>query len=86
MNAVSNVNPSEKLELSSSLLWVRGRVENQFLDMLLDSGASTSCIAKRCVNASPYLKNLPRSPYNGTGLFDVNPFTRAFGNISEKNI
>ena len=54
------------------LKWIRGKVNNQFLDIMLDSGATNSCIARRCVTASSYLKDLPRHPYNGPGLVDVN--------------
>ena len=66
-----NVN-LKTIEGHSSLMWIRGKINGQFLDILLDSGASTSCIAKRCITASPYLKDLQRYPYNGSGLFDVN--------------
>ena len=41
------------------LMWIRGKLNSQFLDMLLDSGASRSCIARRCVTASPSLKKGP---------------------------
>ena len=61
-----------KGEGSSNLLWFRGKVNNQFLDMLLDSAAQASCISRRCVTASPHLKDLPLFPYSGTGLVDVN--------------
>ena len=51
---------------------MRGKVNSQYLDMMLDSGAMGSCMAERCVTASPLLKNLTRFPYQGDGLFDVN--------------
>ena len=56
----------------SNLMWIRGEVNKQFIDMLLDSGASISCIAERCVTASSSLRNFQRKQYQGPGLIDVN--------------
>ena len=53
-------------------MWIRGDINKQFIDMLLNSGASISCIAERCVTASPNLQNIVRKPYEGPGLIDVN--------------
>ena len=61
----------EKFDISG-LMWVKGKANNQYLDMMIDSGASMSCIASRCVNASPHLKNVTRLPYSGPGLVGVN--------------
>ena len=59
-------------ERSNNLLWFKGKLNKQIFDMLLDCGASTSCIAKRCITSNYYLKNVPKVPYNGPGLVDVN--------------
>ena len=65
---------------NGGLMWVKGKINNQYLDMMVDSGASMSCIASRCVNASPYLKNLARLSYSGPCLVDLNgkPFKTLF--------
>lgn len=67
-----SIHHAEVSKENGKLKWIRGKVNNQFLDIMLDSGATISCIARRCVTASPYLKDLPRRPYSGPGLFDVN--------------
>ena len=74
------LNDSVDATENGNLMWIRGDLNNQFIDMMLDSGATTSCIASRCVNASPWLKGLPRKLYHGRGLFDVNgkPLNTAF--------
>ena len=51
---------------------MKGKINSQFLDMMLDSGAMESCLAERCVTASPCLRNLTRFPYRGEELVDVN--------------
>ena len=71
-NEVKGNENNRKIYYNGSLMWIRGKINNQFIDMLLDSGATMSCIANRCVTASPYLKNLTRHPYIGPGLLDVN--------------
>ena len=58
--------------MKNDLLGMRGKVNNQFLDMMLDSGAMGSCMAERCVRASSFLKSLTRFPFEGAGLVDVN--------------
>ena len=70
-DSIERLANTENME-NGSLMWVRGKLNNQFLDMMVDSGASISCIAFRCVSASPYLKDLIRHPYSGSGLVDVN--------------
>ena len=40
--------------------------------MMLDSGATVCCLAKRCFTGSPYLQNLPLQGYTGPGLLDAN--------------
>ena len=54
------------------LLWFKGKLNEQLFDFLLDCGASTCCIAKSCVSSNPIFKNLPKLPYSGPGLVDVN--------------
>ena len=63
---------SDRSKEVGKLKWIRGKVNNQFLNIMVDSGANKTCIARRCVTASPWLRNLPRRPYTGPGLFDVN--------------
>ena len=57
---------------TSKLLWFECKLNKQIFDMLLDCGASTCCIANRCVTSSDVLKKLPKHPYQGPGLVDVN--------------
>ena len=79
-NVSDNVQQSGNVEVAeignterkADLMWIRGEVNGQLLDILLDSGATKSCIAMRCVTASPYLSSLPRRPYSGKLLVDVN--------------
>ena len=40
--------------------------------MMLDSRATVCCLAKRCLTASPCLKDLPIVPYKGSGILDAN--------------
>ena len=51
---------------------MKGKIAHQLLDMFLDCGASVSCISKRCVAASPSLKQLQQSVYASPGLEGVN--------------
>ena len=52
--------------------------------MMLDSGATVCCLAKRCFEASPNLKHECLIPYNGPGLLDANGnFLRPCGIIKE---
>ena len=50
---------------------MKGKIAQQLLDMFLDCGASVACISKRCVAASPSLKQLEQSAYTGPGLVGV---------------
>eukprot|EP00794_Sanderia_malayensis_P004985 gene4985-5643_t len=40
--------------------------------MLLDSGATICCLAKRCFTSSPNLHNLSVKPYSGPGIMSAN--------------
>ena len=62
----------EERTMTPKLLWLKGTVSGQELPVLLDSGATVCCVAKRCVEASHELKTLPRKPYSGYGLLDAN--------------
>ena len=42
------------------------------IDIMLDCGATVSCIAKRCVTGNPVLNNVPRLPYHGPPLVGAN--------------
>ena len=57
---------------SNSLLWFNGTLAGQDIPLLLDSGATTCCIAQRCVEGSPSLRTLAREPYQGPGLLSAN--------------
>ena len=39
---------------------------------MIDSGATPCCLARRCLNASPQLRCLPRKIYRGPGVIDAN--------------
>ena len=39
---------------------------------MIDSGATPCCLARRCLNASPQLRCLPRKIYTGPGVIDAN--------------
>ena len=41
-----NPNVTDNLYAKSSLLWMKGKIAHQLLDMFLDCGASVSCISK----------------------------------------
>ena len=68
-----NNNSTVKDDKNCKLLWFKGKLNEQLFDFLLDCGASTCCIAKRCVTSNPVLKNLPKLPSGGPGLVDVTP-------------
>ena len=57
---------------SNPLLWFHGTLAGQDIPSLLDSGATTCCIAQRCVEGSPSLRTLAREPYQGLGLLSAN--------------
>ena len=54
------------------LLWFKGKLSNQMIDIMLDCGATVSCIAKRCVTGNPVLNKVPRLPYHGPPLEGAN--------------
>ena len=71
-------------ERGTQLLWLKGHLNGKPLDMMLDSGATVCCLAKRCFEASPNLKHECLIPYNGPGLLDTNGnFLRPCGIIKE---
>ena len=41
------------------------------MDCVLDSAATVTCIAKRCITSNPYLAKLKRHPYP-EAVFDAN--------------
>ena len=49
-----------------------GKINGQVLDCVLDSGATVTCIPRRCVTSSPTLSKLPLIPYTGRTLLDAN--------------
>ena len=67
----NNESPSCMSE-DPKLLWLIGTLNGQQQPMLLDSGATVCCLAKRCFTASRCLQNLTLQPYSGLGLFDAN--------------
>ena len=48
------------------LYWFKSRLNGQLLDCVLDSAATVTCIAKRCVTSNPVLWSLPQRPYIGS--------------------
>ena len=76
--------PQDSPKHGTQLLWLKGHLNGQQLDMMLDSGATVCCLAKRCFGASPNLKHECLIPYNGPGLLDANGnFLRPCGIIKE---
>ena len=63
----STVNSIEP-ENVGSLMWVTGRINQQSLPVMVDTGATPNCLALRCVQASIHLKSLPRQEYFGSGV------------------
>ena len=63
------------------MLWFKGKLNEQLFDLLLDCGTSTCCIAKRCVTSNHVLKKIPKLPYSGPMLVDVNGNPLAAENI-----
>ena len=57
---------------AGSLMWISLMIDNQMLFGMVDSGATPSCLAKRCVTASVSLRDLPRRNYTGNVISDVN--------------
>ena len=76
--------PQDSPKRGTQLLWLKGHLNGQPLDMMLDSGATVCCLAKRCFEASSNLKHERLIPYNGPGLLDANGnFLTACGVIKE---
>ena len=70
-----------KITKPVSLLWCQGKFNDQLLYFMLDSGCTTSVIAKRVVTSNNSLKNLERKPVDpNTSLYDANgqPLQRVF--------
>ena len=59
--ATETCNPNTR-----KLYWFKARLSGQLFDCVLDSAATVTCIAKRCVTSNPILRSLPRHPYQGT--------------------
>ena len=51
-----------RLSDKNSLIWVKVDLNNQTLPSMIDSGANPNCISMRCVQGSPHLRQLERSP------------------------
>ena len=80
----TNSSPQDFPKRGTQLLWLKGCLNGQPLDMMLDSGATVCCLAKRCFEVSPNLKHECVIPYNGPGLLDANGnFLRPCGIIKE---
>ena len=56
----------------SKLLWITGTLNGQSISMMLDSGATICCLARRCFTGSRCLQNLTLTPYFGPGILDAN--------------
>ena len=59
-------------ETHSSLIWIHAKLGEQKLPMMIDSGATPNCLASRCVEASLFLRKLPRKKYEGNHIIDAN--------------
>ena len=68
------INNDDKIK-KGTLMWITAKLNNQNLPVMIDTGATPSCIAQRCVEASSNLNYLPRQTYAGPGI------TAADGNI-----
>ena len=69
------------MNTNSKLLWFKGKLNEKLFDILLDCGASTCCIARRCITSNKVLNSLPKIKYNGPGLIDVNGNTLDVENV-----
>ena len=84
---MSSPTPQEQEHQSSlqkepNLLWFTGKLNGQSIPMMLDSGATVCCLAKRCYTGSRCLQNLTLQPYLGPGLLDANGQTmKPYGTI-----
>ena len=83
--ATTDDTSTETCNLSNirKLYWFKSKLNGQLLDCVLDSAATITCIAKRCVTSNPTLKRLRKFPYNGSVLgankqpLDASYFIRA---------
>ena len=66
----ANTTPTSNAS-SRKLYWFKSKVNGQFMDCVLDSAATVTCIAKRCITSNPYLAKLKRHPYP-EAVFDAN--------------
>ena len=72
-NTVNNTVNNIKSDNMGSLMWITAHLNNQqALPVMIDTGATPNCLALRCVQASIYLKNLPRQEYFGSGVLAAN--------------
>ena len=74
---ISSMAPQEQesrpsLLNESKLLWITGTLNGQSIPVMLDSGATICCLAKRCFTGSRCLQNVPLKPNLGPGLLDAN--------------
>ena len=67
-----NISDTMPVSTSKQLYWFTCRLNGQKLDAVLDSGATVTCVARRCVTGSPQLNQLPLIPYTGKPLLDAN--------------
>ena len=57
---------------NAHLVWFKGKLSNQMIDIMLDCGATVSCIAERCVIGNLVLNKVPRLPYHGPPVVGAN--------------
>ena len=60
-----------RISNENSLIWVYAELNGQTISSMIDSGANPNCIAMRCVQGSPHLKQLERLPYSGRPIYDA---------------
>ena len=53
-------------------MWIFACLNEQPIPVMLDTGATPSCIALRCITANAVLSKLPRKPYLGLGITAAN--------------
>ena len=56
----------------SKFLWITGTLNGQSISMMLDSGATICCLARKCFTGSRCLQNLTLTTYFGPGILDAN--------------
>ena len=64
-----NPNVTNNPNAKPNLLWMKGKIAHQLLDMFLDCGAS---VPSDLLQLAPHLKQLQQSVYHGPGLIGVN--------------